>query len=158
MKGAAALVMAILAASPMAQITGGESASVVLATWCATHHPGERLKAEREQALIKPASATVRRALHVRPGEALAYRRVRLACGAEVLSEADNWYVPARLTPEMNRVLETTDTPFGLVVRPLAFTRVTLSVRGREVRALLRKPGGAPFSYVIEDYAAEIAP
>jgi hypothetical protein len=52
---------------------------------------------------------------------------VQLACGDHVLSEADNWYVPSRLTPEMNRLLETTDEPFGKVVRPLDFQRRTLS-------------------------------
>ena len=46
-------------------------------------------------------------------------------CGEHVLSEADNWYVPARLTPEMNRLLETTDTPFGRAVQPLQPYRQT---------------------------------
>src|SRR5262249_23135272 len=50
-----------------------------------------------------------------------------LRCGELVLSEADNWYVPARLTPEMNRLLETTDTPFGVAVQSLHFQRHTLS-------------------------------
>ena len=36
---------------------------------------------------------------------------MRLKCGDHVLSEADNWYVKARLTPDMNHMLETTDTP-----------------------------------------------
>jgi hypothetical protein len=54
---------------------------------------------------------------------------VRLTCGDRVLSEADNWYVPARLTPEMNRVLDTTDTAFGRAVQPLNFRRRTLSAK-----------------------------
>jgi hypothetical protein len=54
---------------------------------------------------------------------------VRLRCGAAVLSEADNWYVPGRLTPEMNRLLETTGTPFGRVVQPLAPYRRTFSMK-----------------------------
>ena len=36
--------------------------------------------------------------------------------------------MPARLTAEMNHTLETTDTSFGTVVRPLEPTRETLSV------------------------------
>ena len=75
----------------------------------------------------KPATAEVRAALDVKPDEPLGYRRVRLKCGDRVLSEADNWYVPARLTPEMNHVLETTDTPFGKAVAALHFRRHTLS-------------------------------
>ncbi len=55
------------------------------------------------------------------------YRRVRLSCGATVLSEAENWYVPSRLTADMNAQLESTDTPFGKVVQPLHFRRHTLA-------------------------------
>jgi hypothetical protein len=51
---------------------------------------------------------------------------VRLRCGSLVLSEADNWFVPARLTEDMNRQLETSDTPFGRVVQPLHFQRHTI--------------------------------
>ena len=58
--------------------------------------------------------------------EPITYRRVRLRCGARVLSEAENWYVPARLTAEMNRVLETTDTPFGRAVAELEPYRQTV--------------------------------
>ena len=47
-------------------------------------------------------------------------------CGSVVLSEADNWYVPSRLTPEMNRLLDTTDAPFGRVVQAVHFRRRTL--------------------------------
>jgi hypothetical protein len=42
------------------------------------------------------------------------------------LSEADNWYVPGRLTVEMNRALDTSEEPFGKVVKPLGFQRRTL--------------------------------
>jgi hypothetical protein len=35
--------------------------------------------------------------------------------------------VPARLTPEMTHLLETTDTPFGKVVAALHFRRHTLN-------------------------------
>ena len=50
-------------------------------------------------------------------------------CGDQVFSEADNWYVPARLTAEMNHALDTTDTSVkGLLQR----ARAALDVRGRE--------------------------
>jgi hypothetical protein len=57
------------------------------------------------------------------------YRRVRLRCGQRVLSEADNWYVPGRLTEAMNQVLDTTDSPFGRVVQPLEPYRRTFSMK-----------------------------
>jgi len=100
-----------------------------------------------------------------------------------VLSEADNWYVPARLTPEMNRALETTDTPFGKAVASLHFRRHTLSAeliwsplpKGWEMgaaasgsgtlpipahllehRAVLALPGGEPISEVVETYTGDV--
>ncbi len=134
---------------------------------------------------MKPASAEVRAALDVKPDEPLGYRRVRLKCGDHVLSEADNWYVPARLTPEMNHALETTDTPFGKAVAALHFRRHTLSAdllwrplpKGWEMgaapasdnkgalaipdhvlehRAVLSTPDGEPFSEVVETYTSEV--
>ncbi|MFM6832719.1 MAG: hypothetical protein ACKOVA_20640, partial [Novosphingobium sp.] len=88
---------------------------------------------------------------------------VRLTCGDTVLSVAHNWYVPARLTPEMNRTLETTDAPFGKVVAPLGFRRERLaSRRGRMAecpegtilshRAVLRLLDGRAISLVVECY------
>jgi hypothetical protein len=68
-----------------------------------------------------------RRELNVSDQELVRYRHVRLSCGAVVLSEADNWYVPSRLSEEMNRQLETTDTPFGKVLLPLHFRRHTVA-------------------------------
>ena len=37
--------------------------------------------------------------------------------------EADNWYVPGVLTAQMNEQLDTSDEPFGKVVKPLGFQR-----------------------------------
>ncbi|MGC1270482.1 MAG: hypothetical protein WA842_07805, partial [Croceibacterium sp.] len=82
-----------------------------------------------------------------------------------VLSQAHNWYVPARLTPEMNRTLATTETPFGTVVTPLAFRRERgASRRGAASEcppatilshtAVLRLPEGRAISMVVECYTA----
>ena len=82
------------------------------------------------------------------------------------MSVASNWYVPARLAPEMNRVLDETDAPFGRVVKTLGFTRQRLETRhGRDFacpedtalsqRALLRLRDGRPFAFVIECYTAQ---
>lgn len=93
----------------------------------------------------------------------LGYRRVKLACGAHVLSEADNSYVPKRLTAAMNRTLDTSEIPFGTVVRPLNFRRKTLKMEALDdrehalrVTALLVTGEGAPFSFVIENYSREL--
>jgi hypothetical protein len=81
------------------------------------------------QGVERPASAEQRARLGVGDTEPVRYRHVQLRCGDRVLSEADNWYVPGRLTAEMNRLLDATDTPFGRAVQPLAPYRRTLEVR-----------------------------
>ena len=37
------------------------------------------------------------------PSEEIKFRHVQLLCGDRVFSEADNWYVPGRLTPDRER-------------------------------------------------------
>jgi len=112
-----------------AELLSNDSATLTLDRWCATHNLASpaRIVDERINGVDEAPSAEQRRLLGVGPGEAVRFRRVRLKCGVHVLSEADNWYVPSRLTPEMNRTLETTDTAFGRVVKPLQFQRRTLS-------------------------------
>ena len=86
-----------------AELLSHDSATLTLERWCADHRLADpaRIVAERVHDVEKPATAGVRAALDVKPDEPLGYRRVRLKCGDRVLSEADNWYVPSRLTPEM---------------------------------------------------------
>ena len=156
-----------------ARLDKGGSATAVLGDWCAERHLADPavIKAERDRSVEKPADTGVRALLGAAPGEAVRYRRVRLACGARVLSEADNWYRPGRLTAEMNRQLDETDTPFGVVVRPLGFHRHTLGVERVfdpakrtatlphilfRYRALLLDRDGTPFSLVAESYTAEV--
>ncbi len=119
--------------------------------------------ADTDRNEMEAPSPATRAALGVGPAEPLAFRHVRLRCGNAVLSDAKNWYVPARLTPAMNMALETTRTPFGTVVRPLGFRRERLeSLRGRATecpagtvlshKAVLRLADGQPISLVIECY------
>jgi hypothetical protein len=113
------------------RLRAGPSATAVLEDWCRARGlaqaPG--LIAHPVAAPERPASPAQRERLAV-PREALVrYRRVRLTCGALVLSEAENWYVPSRLTPAMNRLLQTSEVPFGRVVHDLSPTRRNLSLR-----------------------------
>ncbi|MNG13560.1 hypothetical protein D3C84_972460 [compost metagenome] len=91
----------------------------------------------------------------------------------------------SRLTPEMNRLLDTSDTPFGLAVKALNFSRRTLSSTllwaplpaGWEMQiptltsgeqplaiaervlqhsALLSRGDGVPFSLVVETYRRDL--
>lgn len=141
-----------------------DSATAALGQWCKARGIADPpvIRAEQVGGTPQP-SGEVQDLLGDREDDALAYRHVRLLCGDRVLSEADNWYVPTRLTPEMNRILATTQTPFGKVVAPLGFRRERLSsIRGRAKdcprgtvlshRALLRLPDGKPLSVVTECY------
>lgn len=112
------------------EILAASSATQTLETWCAEHQLADdpRIVAARVPGVRKEPSSEQLRRLGVRDASEVQYRRVQLRCGPHVLSEADNWYVPGRLTPEMNAVLTTTDTPFGRVVRPLQPYRRTIAV------------------------------
>ncbi len=168
-----------------ADLLSHPSATLTLERWCATHRlaPEPKLVARLLHGADKPLPAEDRARLRVSETEAVRYRRVQLSCGDKVLSEADNWYVPSRLTPEMNRQLDETDTPFGRVVRDLDFHRETLAatllwsplpadwaVAGAEAsaaplrppshvlehRAILYTQAQVPFSEVVETYTGEV--
>jgi hypothetical protein len=145
-------------------LSAHDSATAALEQWCAV-----RRMADPARILAKPAggkgepSQESRELLEAGPDVPVGYRHVRLTCGGQVLSDAHNWYVPSRLTAEMNHALATTDAPFGKVVAPLGFTRERLAgERGASKdcptdtilshRALLRLPDGRPISFVIECY------
>lgn len=170
-----------------ADLLSHDSATATLQHWCETHGSpaGLKIKALRVRGADKAAGPEERAALGVGADEPLRYRRVRLACGDRVLSEADNWYRPGRLTAAMNRTLDETDTPFGVVVRALDYRRRTLSaellyrplpldwetrprpadVAGASLaipaelmrhRAVLSMPDGTAFSLVVETYTDQI--
>jgi chorismate-pyruvate lyase len=112
-----------------ADLLSHDSATATLERWCGLHHLAAvpRILAERSAGAPRAPTTEQRRELGVTAEEPVRYRHVRLQCGTRVLSEADNWYVPSRLTPAMNEALERTDTPFGKVVQALHFQRHTLS-------------------------------
>lgn len=114
-----------------AELLGHDSATLTLDRWCDTHHLASPAKviAQRDRTANKPATADQRKLLAVSENEPIRYRRVKLICGSHVLSEADNWYVPSRLTPEMNHQLDTSDIAFGRAVQALHFQRRTLAAR-----------------------------
>jgi hypothetical protein len=153
------------------------SATLVLERWCAAYHIATvaKIVAHRVLGAPKDAPESVRHNLMLQAGEALGYRRVQLFCGDVILSDADNWYVPDRLTPMMNGLLEHTETPFGLAVRSLHFQRQTISsdrlwnpdtspatgplaIPDHVLRnvGLLTLPDGRPISQVIENYTGAV--
>lgn len=117
-----------------ADLLSHDSATLTLERWCKDHHlagdiPPEQVRiiARRVRDGDKPLPDELRTRLEVGTDEPIRYRHVELVCGERVLSEADNWYVSSRLTAEMNQKLDTTDEPFGKVVKQLGFQRRTIS-------------------------------
>ena len=170
-----------------ADLLSHDSATLTLERWCDAHGLAApaRVTASRLREAETPADGEVRRLLGADAAEAVRHRHVRLACGDHVLSEADNWYLPDRLSPEMNRVLDTTDTAFGRAVADLGFRRRTLSaellwrplppgwehgaalpaagpgalaIPGQVLRhrALLVLRDGTPFSALVETYTGAV--
>lgn len=161
-----------------------DSATAVLQALCRREPGAPRIRARRIETPDNPqAASTARRQLGAAANEPIRLRRVELMCGETVLSRADNWYLPDRLTPEMNSTLNTTETPFGVVVAPLRFQRRTLSSRllfqplppgwesASEIafeapatppphvlqhRAVLQTPDGRPFSLLVETYTDRV--
>ena len=170
-----------------ADLLGHDSATLTLERWCGSHGLATppTVTAARVPDAETPADDAVRRRLGVDASEPVRHRHVRLACGGHVVSEADNYYLPARLTPEMNRALDAGDTAFGRAVGALHFRRHTLSAellwhpmpegweRGTALppavpgglavpsevlrhTAVLVLPDGTPFSALVETYTAEV--
>jgi chorismate-pyruvate lyase len=113
-----------------ARLLESRTATSALETWCREHlfAKDAAIRARVIRTIEKPASAEQRERLRLRDADIVKYRRVELACGPHVLSEADNWYVPGRLTERMNHRLATTDMPFGRVVEDLRPVRKTFLV------------------------------
>lgn len=168
-----------------AELLSQDSATLTLDRWCSAHRMASpaQVVADQLPQVQKSPTAAQRQELQVTATEPVRYRRVRLRCGTHVLSVADNWYVPDRLTADMNHVLQTTNVSFGRVVQPLHFSRHTLESTllwsplpsgwesgnqgvpspwpkaQAEVlrhRAILVLPDGRPISEVVENYTAEV--
>lgn len=129
--GAGRLAALALVQTLNAELLASRSATAVLESWCRDYHLAAEphIVAERVKGEDKAPDAGQLQRLEIASAAGLKYRRVRLKCGERVLSEADNWYIPARLTAGMNRLLDTTDTPFGKAVAPLEPYRRTYSAR-----------------------------
>jgi hypothetical protein len=103
-----------------------DSATLALEDWCGRQGIASPARIEAttlDDSAQSPATPAIRTALEVGPDEPVRVRHVRLSCGGAVLSDARNWYVPGRLTAEMNRTLDTTRVPFGKVVAPIGLHR-----------------------------------
>lgn len=114
----------------MQRIASADSMTECLRDWCDAFAIGSgtlRVVHATASGTI-PANLHTRAALNLQPGETIRHRRIKLVYGDTELLEADNWYVPERLTEMANTLLEDTDTPFGIAISQHSQTRQTLSV------------------------------
>jgi hypothetical protein len=170
-----------------ADLLSHPSATLTLERWCAEHNlaSSAKIAAHLDRGVEKLLDDEDKKRLALTPGDRLRYRHVRLFCGDKLLSEADNWYVENRLSVEMNRLLDETDTPFGHAVAGLNFRRETISAellwrplpkhweispvmpsapgalleapdRILQHRAILRTGSNVPFSFVTESYTSGV--
>lgn len=151
-----------------AQLARYDSATVALGEWCEARRissPATIIASDRRQVSSNDPPAKMRRLLDIDSGQRFTMRHVHLDCGGKTLSIAWNWYVPSRLTPEMNAALESSTLPFGKVVAPLKFRREAMeTVKGPADNcpadtisthlARLRLPDGRPLAYLVECYTA----
>jgi hypothetical protein len=155
------------------RLLSGHSATAVLEAWCLERGfaGSPPIRACPVPGPERAATAVQRDRLGIGPEEPVRYRRVRLTFGGLALSEAENWYVPARLTPAMNAVLAGTDAPFGHVVHALAPTRRNFAFRALRpgdgappapgeallaIDAILSSAEGVPFCEVAEIYLGAV--
>jgi hypothetical protein len=126
-----------------AELLSHDSATLTLERWCEARGLASpaRIVAERRHGSHVEPSVEQRRLLGVSTTDPIRYRRVRLRCGDCVVSEADNWYVPARLTAAMNR---------EELARPVIPPQVLVHT------AVLTLPDGTPFSFLVETYTREV--
>jgi hypothetical protein len=114
-----------------AEILSSTSATSTLESWCREHALAQPavVVAHRVDTAAQTPPVAPRQDLQVSARETVRYRRVELTCGDRVLSIAENWYVPGRLTAQMNHLLETTQTPFGKAVQSLRPHRETIAAQ-----------------------------
>jgi chorismate-pyruvate lyase len=154
------------------RIALARTATAALLAWCDEHRlshgpiMAKRLQGDR----TLPAKELSLPELGAPSEEPLCHRRVELVRGNLPLVTADNWFLPARLSPEMNDVLGSTDLPFGAVVAPLDPKRRNASIHfcdpgdgapwGQETilehRAIVLSGDGEPLAAVRERFRVEL--
>lgn len=153
------LVVAVAVATDDAAALSRELLASPTATAVLERRCGAPIRAEVDRAAHKDPTPEQRKRLGVGPDERVVYRSVVLGCAGVALSVAENWYVPARLTPEMNAALEQGDIPFGAIIRPLHPHRKPLEQLMTGIapyvlrhRALVLDGEGRALAEVVENY------
>jgi hypothetical protein len=102
------------------------TATQALQHWCETRLQGPPASIEARLLISGVAPPSAAPALAAGTHETLRHRRVQLTWNGIILSDADNWYLPARLPPLMRAAVHSGGVPFGALIRPLLPRRIAL--------------------------------
>jgi hypothetical protein len=144
-----------------ARLISGATATETLLAWCDEHGLSDGPITVEIRQRFSPAVVPddVLPALRLDPCEAISYRHVQLMRGSLPLAAAENWFVPQRLTADMNEALIRTNVPFGRVIAPLHPSRRTLAAHlppHSEIsllhEAVILSNAGTALAFVKESY------
>jgi hypothetical protein len=147
------------------RLIAGATATETLLAWCDEHGLSEGPITVEIRQRFAPAIVPddVLPALKLDPGEGISYRHVQLMRGSLPLAAAENWFVPQRLTADMNEALIGTIVPFGRVVAPLHPFRRTLAAHlpsHSEIillhQAVILSNTGTALAFVKESYSSDL--
>lgn len=146
-------------------------ATEILAALAVERGWNHKVRARKLSTATLAAPASVASLLDLGGDEPTGYRAVELVCGQRVLSRAENWFVPSRLSAGINARLADTDEPFGLLIAGLQPRRETLDLvrlwtsgampvsgelfRLNAVVSALAPAGRRPLAIVTETYLAD---
>jgi chorismate-pyruvate lyase len=155
-------------------ILAADSVTLAMSDWCREHGIG-RLPLRsvvHRRAGIRPLPADF--PIRIGHDEAVWFREITLMAGDVPLLDADNWFLPYRISPDAAATLLETDTPFGTALLPGRQTRVSTAILVPEAAGALppegvRSPGvavltlrgivsldGQPVSYVEERFRPDL--
>lgn len=114
------------------ELIRSSSATDVLEKWCSKYTISKdtvQIKVKKVEEKKYFPNVAIKKRLKINDDNELHYRHVKLYCGKYALSEAKNWYVPNRLTPEINYSLANTIIPFGKLIKELSPRRINIEAK-----------------------------
>jgi hypothetical protein len=90
-----------------------------LERWCMSHRlvSKPQIAIERVLDVEELPTAAQSKMLATSAKDPVRHRKVRVLCGSAVLLEADDWYLPSRVSPKVSALIEGTELPFEPLCR-----------------------------------------
>jgi hypothetical protein len=111
------------------ELLTSDTEELALDRWCTVHGllSGSEMRIDRVIDAEESPSEAQRRTLAVSGNERVRHRKIRALCGATVVLEADEWFLPASVSSQLDAQLENSNWPFDANVEALHFKRRILS-------------------------------